>query len=87
MGREKKGLFWMTLLLLLAVGGGYFYWSLKEKPVIKIGIIHSLTGTMAISEKFAVRGPLLAIEEINKKGGVLEGNWSLLYVDGKERKK
>ena len=38
---------------------------------IKVGILHSLTGTMAISEKSVVDAEMLAIEEINKAGGVL----------------
>lgn len=38
---------------------------------IKVGILHSLTGTMAISEKSLKDVELMAIEEINKAGGVL----------------
>jgi len=38
---------------------------------IKVGILHSLTGTMAISEKSLRDVELMAIEEINKSGGVL----------------
>lgn len=41
------------------------------KGPIKVGILHSLTGTMAISEKSLKDAELLAIEEINAKGGVL----------------
>jgi urea transport system substrate-binding protein len=37
---------------------------------IKVGILHSLSGTMAISEKSVVDAEQLAIEEINKAGGV-----------------
>jgi urea transport system substrate-binding protein len=37
---------------------------------IKVGILHSLSGTMAISEKSVVDSTQLAIEEINKAGGV-----------------
>ncbi|MCS6814942.1 MAG: ABC transporter substrate-binding protein, partial [Cyanobacteria bacterium] len=36
---------------------------------IKVGILHSLSGTMAISEKSVVDAEQLAIEEINKAGG------------------
>lgn len=39
--------------------------------VIKVGILHSLSGTMAISEKSVVDAEMLAIEEINAAGGVL----------------
>ncbi len=38
---------------------------------VKVGILHSLTGTMAISEKSVVDAEMLAIDEINKAGGVL----------------
>lgn len=38
---------------------------------IKVGILHSLSGTMAISEKSVVDAEMLAIEEINNAGGVL----------------
>ena len=38
---------------------------------IPVGILHSLTGTMAFSEKPVVEATLLAIEEINQAGGVL----------------
>src|SRR5262245_3056904 len=41
------------------------------KDTIKVGILHSLTGTMAISEKSLKDAELLAIEEINEAGGVL----------------
>ncbi len=38
---------------------------------IKVGILHSKTGTMAISEKSLIDAELMAIDEINKAGGVL----------------
>ena len=38
---------------------------------IKVGILHSLSGTMAISETVLKDVTLMAIEEINAKGGVL----------------
>lgn len=41
------------------------------KEPIKVGILHSLSGTMSISEVAVKDGELLAIEEINARGGVL----------------
>src|SRR5688572_33291083 len=38
---------------------------------IKIGVLHSLSGTMAISEVSLRDVVLMAVEEINAKGGVL----------------
>jgi urea transport system substrate-binding protein len=39
---------------------------------VKVGILHSQTGTMAISEKSLIDAEQLAIEEINASGGVLK---------------
>ena len=50
--------------------------------VIKVGILHSLTGTMSISEKSVVDAENLAIEEINKAGGVLGKQIVAIIEDG-----
>jgi urea transport system substrate-binding protein len=50
---------------------------------IKVGILHSLSGTMAISEKSVVDAEQLAIEEINKAGGVLGKQIIAIVEDGK----
>ncbi|MCM0021395.1 MAG: urea ABC transporter substrate-binding protein [Tagaea sp.] len=42
-----------------------------QAPTIKVGILHSLSGTMAISETTLKDVMLMLIEEQNKKGGVL----------------
>jgi urea transport system substrate-binding protein len=49
---------------------------------IKVGILHSLSGTMAISEKSVVDAEELAIEEINKAGGVLGKQIVAVKEDG-----
>jgi urea transport system substrate-binding protein len=49
---------------------------------IKVGILHSLSGTMAISEKSVVNAEQLAIEEINKAGGVLGKQIEAVVEDG-----
>jgi urea transport system substrate-binding protein len=49
---------------------------------IKVGILHSLSGTMAISEKSVVDAENLAIEEINKAGGVLGKQIQAIVEDG-----
>ena len=43
----------------------------QESDTIKVGILHSLSGTIAIIEKSLHNAELLAIEEINAKGGVM----------------
>jgi urea transport system substrate-binding protein len=49
---------------------------------ISVGILHSLSGTMAISEKSVVDAEQLAIEEINKAGGVLGKQIAAVVEDG-----
>jgi urea transport system substrate-binding protein len=48
---------------------------------IKVGILHSLSGTMAISETVLKDVALMAIEEINAKGGVLGKKLEPVVVD------
>lgn len=49
---------------------------------IKVGILHSFTGTMAISEQSVANGSLLAIEEINNNGGILGRPIEPILADG-----
>ncbi|QIR37661.1 urea ABC transporter substrate-binding protein [Tolypothrix sp. PCC 7910] len=49
---------------------------------IKVGILHSLSGTMAISEKSVVDAEKLAIKEINASGGVLGKQIEAVVEDG-----
>ncbi|KKK66636.1 hypothetical protein LCGC14_2962110, partial [marine sediment metagenome] len=44
-----------------------------SKPPIKVGVLHSLSGTMAISEVAIKDVVLMAIDEINAAGGLLGG--------------
>jgi urea transport system substrate-binding protein len=41
------------------------------KEPIKVGVLHSLSGTMAISETALKNTALMTFEEINAKGGVM----------------
>lgn len=56
-----------------AAGGG---------DTIKVGILHSLSGTMAISEKSVVDATQLAIEEINNAGGIQGKQIEAIVEDG-----
>jgi urea transport system substrate-binding protein len=53
----------------------------QSKDTIKVGILHSLSGTMAISETVLKDTALMAIEEINAKGGVLGKKLEPVVVD------
>ncbi|RYY92206.1 MAG: urea ABC transporter substrate-binding protein, partial [Comamonadaceae bacterium] len=48
---------------------------------IKVGVLHSLSGTMAISETVLKDTVLMAIEDINKKGGVMGKQLEPVIVD------
>src|SRR6187455_2005657 len=48
---------------------------------IKVGVLHSLSGTMAISETVLKDVTLMAIEEINSKGGVMGKKLEAVVVD------
>lgn len=54
----------------------------KAKP-IRIGILHSLSGTMAESERPLVDILLMGVDEINAKGGLLGRQLEVLVVDGR----
>src|SRR5690606_7140922 len=49
---------------------------------IKVGILHSLSGTMAVSEVAVKDADLMAIEEINAAGGVLGRQIEPIVEDG-----
>jgi len=50
---------------------------------ITAGILHSLTGTMAYSESPVVDASLLAIDQLNRRGGLLGRRVEAIVVDGK----
>ena len=52
-------------------------------PPIKVGILHSLTGPLAISERPLADATQLAVEEINEQGGVLGRKLESVVLDGK----
>lgn len=49
---------------------------------VTVGILHSITGTMAISETGSVQAEKLAIEQINASGGVLGRQIEYIQEDG-----
>ena len=52
-----------------------------QDDTIKVGILHSLSGTMAISETTLKDVMLMLIEEQNKKGGLLGKKLEAVVVD------
>jgi urea transport system substrate-binding protein len=49
---------------------------------VTVGILHSITGTMAISETGSVEAEKLAISQINAEGGVLGRQIKIIQEDG-----
>ncbi|WP_437596351.1 urea ABC transporter substrate-binding protein [Sorangium sp. So ce590] len=54
----------------------------SDSATIKVGVLHSLSGTMSISEVAVKDATILAIEEINKAGGVLGKQITPVIEDG-----
>jgi urea transport system substrate-binding protein len=53
------------------------------RSAIRVGILHSLTGTMAVSERPVAEATLFAIDELNRRGGVLGRQVQPIVVDGR----
>ena len=56
------------MMTVTGCGGGS---KKEENGTVKVGLLHSMTGSMAISEKSVLDAEKLAIDEINAAGGVL----------------
>jgi urea transport system substrate-binding protein len=86
------------LMLLALIGAGLFAWrpwqpyhdpdrpgalgTTHGEPV-KVGVLHSLTGTMATSTSVVVDATLFAIDEVNAAGGVLGRPVKPVVADGR----
>jgi len=75
----------MTRRWLMATAGVAFglaaFGPAQAQETIKVGILHSLSGTMAISETTLKDTMLFLIDEQNKKGGVLGKKLEAVVVD------
>ncbi|GAJ93886.1 urea ABC transporter substrate-binding protein [Agrobacterium sp. SHOUNA12C] len=58
-----------------------FHGAFAADDTIKVGVLHSLSGTMAISETTLKDAMLMLIDEQNKKGGVLGKKLEPVVVD------
>ncbi len=77
-GRVAAG---VGVAALLGNLGNYALSYAAGGPPIKIGVLHSLSGTMAISEVSLRDVVLMAVEEINKAGGVMGRQIEAKVVD------
>ncbi|WP_414474935.1 urea ABC transporter substrate-binding protein [Microvirga sp. M2] len=72
-----------TLLALTAAASvsGATTGAARAEETIKVGILHSLSGTMAISETTLKDAMLMLVDEQNKKGGLLGKKLEAVVVD------
>ena len=78
--RRHMVLFVLTLAALLDV---FLLLRPTPAPPIRIGVLHSLSGTMAASERPLVDAVRLAVEEINAAGGLLGRPVEMVVADGR----
>lgn len=74
--RRKAQLIIPVLMLWLT-----YSQAVRAEDTIKVGVLHSLSGTMAISETTLKDTVLMLIDEQNKKGGVLGKKLEAVVVD------
>jgi urea transport system substrate-binding protein len=74
----KKVVFALGLASVLLAGGTV---GAKAQETIKVGVLHSLSGTMAISETTLKDVMLMLVEDQNKKGGLLGKKIEAVVVD------
>ena len=73
----------VLLILMVAVAVWWQFLRKNETSTIKIGVLHSLTGTMAISEKSLVDAVNMAVMEINDRGGITGRKIETIVADGR----
>lgn len=70
----------LLVILFLAILIAWRHYS-TERPSIRIGVLHSLSGIMAASEKPLVDALQLAVEEANAAGGIVGQKIEAVVVD------
>src|SRR5678815_887225 len=80
--KHRKKFITAVLLAASALSLGLSSVTVAQQPAtIKVGILHSLSGTMAISETTLKDVMLMLIEDQNKKGGLLGKKLEPVVVD------
>jgi urea transport system substrate-binding protein len=78
----KRRSFFTTLALSAALAAAGFATDvLAQAKTVKVGVLHSLSGTMAISETVLKDVALMTFDEINAKGGVMGYKIEAVTVD------
>ena len=70
------------IVLLSLIGFSWSVWLWMQPVPIKVGVLHSQTGTMAQSEAPVMMATLAAIDDINAQGGLLGRPIQVVMGDG-----
>ncbi|MBV8142747.1 MAG: urea ABC transporter substrate-binding protein [Verrucomicrobia bacterium] len=79
--KKSKFLIILTVAACLTAASDPTLAGAESNQPIRVGILHSLSGTMAISETSLKDVALMTIEEINKNGGVMGRQLEAVVVD------
>src|ERR1051325_5645847 len=71
----------LAIAASVAAIGGAAPSALAQQKTVKVGVLHSLSGAMAISETVLKDTVLRAVDEINAKGGVMGAKIEPVVVD------
>ena len=80
--RKRGALAWIIFIALGALAWFAIDRVLVDRSPIVVGILHSQTGPMAISEKSMIDAEVLALEQINAAGGLLGRPVQWVIADG-----
>jgi urea transport system substrate-binding protein len=80
---SRRGYMVLFAVTLATILGIFLLLRPPPAPPIRIGVLHSLSGTMAASERPLVDAVRLAVEEINAAGGLLGRPVEMVVADGR----
>ena len=72
---------WYAAIAAAFIAGGPIMATAQTAGTIKVGVLHSLSGTMAISETTLKDTILMMVDDLNKKGGLLGKKVEAVVVD------
>ena len=79
--KTRRNFIKATALTVALASAGMYSFAAHAADTIKVGVLHSLSGTMAISETALKETVLMTIDEINKAGGVMGKKLEPVVVD------
>jgi urea transport system substrate-binding protein len=81
MGRNKLFAAGALAALVISAIAAFILLRPSSKPVVRVGVLHSLSGTMAISETVLKEVALMTFDQINAEGGILGQKIEAIVVD------